>query len=418
MKQGLRRCRPFAVALILLVVLIPALRGFGASKQDIRDSEQTISENQQKIKELQDTQSKLKDEMDKLSSLKQDTAAYISQLDEQQRRLNEEIGILNEEIAETESRIESAELELKETTERLNAQKESMALRIRFIYEADKGGIIETLCQSENLADLLNNVEYIQQISSADRQKLEEFTALYDEVQAQKTALEEEAKLLQAQKDSLNQDVAAGQQLISDKTQQITAYEAQISSASQKVEDLSKDVSGLKAAIKAEEDKIAAIEAELKRKEEEARRKAAENNKEYKIKSIGELSFLWPVPSSSRVTSYFGDREAPVDGASTNHKGIDIGASEGSAIKAAESGTVVISTYSQSAGNYVMISHGGGIYTVYMHMSEVYVSEDQEVSRGETIGTVGNTGYSTGPHLHFGIRIDGSYDDPLNYVAP
>lgn len=403
---------------VLLFALVTSSSSFAEGKSDIEKSEQTISSNQQKIKELQDAQSELKAEMNRLNALKQDTAAYIKELDKKQSQLSQRIEALNGEIAATEERIKEAEAELLQTEELLRQQKASMALRIRFIYESDQGGMLETLMCSENLAELLNNVEYIRRISEADRTKLDEFTGLFDRVTTQKTELETEKTLLDEQKAAVSEDLAACVQMASDKSKEIKNFESQINAADQKVSELSRDVSGLKAAIKAEEDKIAAIEAELKRKEEEAKRKAKENNKEYKIRSIGELSFLWPVPASSRITSRFGDREAPVEGASTSHKGIDIGAEEGSSIKAAESGTVVIASYSQSAGNYVMISHGGGVYTVYMHLSEIYVSEDEEVSKGDTIGTVGSTGYSTGPHLHFGIRIDGSYDDPLNYVAP
>ena len=100
----------------------------------------------------------------------------------------------------------------------------------------------------------------------------------------------------------------------------------------------------------------------------------------------------------------------------SSEKGIDIAASSGSKVVAAAGGEVVIATYSASAGNYVMINHGSGVYTVYMHMANLGVSEGQEVKQGESIGSVGSTGYSTGPHLHFGIRENGSYVDPQNFM--
>lgn len=131
----------------------------------------------------------------------------------------------------------------------------------------------------------------------------------------------------------------------------------------------------------------------------------------------GASGFLWPCPSSRRITSDFGMREIPTPGATANHNGIDIGAPTGSAILASASGRVTTSKYSYSAGNYIVISHGNGVSTVYMHCSALYVSEGEMVSQGQTIGAVGSTGFSTGPHLHFGVMVNGAYVNPRNYVG-
>lgn len=129
------------------------------------------------------------------------------------------------------------------------------------------------------------------------------------------------------------------------------------------------------------------------------------------------ITFQWPIPASSRITSPFGNRKAPLPGMSDFHKGVDVGAKTGTKIYAAAAGTVVISQYNYSAGNYIMISHGDGIYTVYMHCSKLLVEVGDKVEQGDNIGLVGSTGYSTAPHLHFGVRVNGEYKDPLNYVS-
>ena len=103
-------------------------------------------------------------------------------------------------------------------------------------------------------------------------------------------------------------------------------------------------------------------------------------------------------------------------GASANHRGIDIGAPTGSSILAAASGRVTTATYNYSAGNYVVISHGNGVSTVYMHASALYVSEGESVSQGQKIALSGNTGISSGPHVHFEILINGSQVNPLKYL--
>ena len=148
-----------------------------------------------------------------------------------------------------------------------------------------------------------------------------------------------------------------------------------------------------------------------KKKPEEEKKEAAAANKAaqtYKTVSLGDISFTWPCPASGRITSGFGGRKSPTKGASSNHQGIDISASTGTSIVAAAAGEVVIATYSSSAGNYVMISHGGGVYTVYMHASSLLVSQGQSVKKGQTIAS----------HLHFGVRVNGSYVNPTKYVSP
>ena len=128
--------------------------------------------------------------------------------------------------------------------------------------------------------------------------------------------------------------------------------------------------------------------------------------------------FIWPCPAYTRISSYFGPRPQPVPGASTNHKGVDLAAPYGSAILASASGVVTTSTYSKSAGNYIVLAHGSGMSTVYMHASALLVSVGETVEQGEVIAKLGSTGYSSGNHLHFGVIKNGTYVNPLNYISP
>lgn len=130
--------------------------------------------------------------------------------------------------------------------------------------------------------------------------------------------------------------------------------------------------------------------------------------------------FAWPVPSSNRITSDYGWRSSPIFGGSEFHKGIDIGASGGAAIVAADSGVVLLSYYSSSFGNTVVVNHGSDIMTLYAHMSSRAVSAGQTVARGQTLGGVGSTGWSTGNHLHFQVTNRGDiyngHVDPNIYL--
>ena len=125
----------------------------------------------------------------------------------------------------------------------------------------------------------------------------------------------------------------------------------------------------------------------------------------------------WRVPCSYRkLTSPFGNRESPTEGASTDHKGVDLAGPEGTPIYASRGGTVTIAKFSSSAGYYVTINHGDGYSSVYMHMTGYVVSKGDKVSGGQLIGYMGSTGISTGSHLHFGIMYNGAYVNPANYV--
>ena len=226
--------------------------------------------------------------------------------------------------------------------------------------------------------------------------------------EAQLQAEHEELLVLQQGTEQKHQSV---EQLLSAKSAELQKYENQITVAQDQISEYEKD-------LKAQEDKIRQMEAEIKRKEEEAKKAAEAAGKQYNTPSIGNIKFIWPCPASKRITSSFGGRSSPTEGASSNHQGMDIGAPTGTDIVAAAAGEVTISTYSYSAGNYLMINHGGGVYTVYMHCSQLLVSAGETVSQGQVIAKVGSTGVSTGPHLHFGIRVNGSYVDPAGYVSP
>ena len=183
---------------------------------------------------------------------------------------------------------------------------------------------------------------------------------------------------------------------------EIQSYQAQIDSQNSEAAEFKEDLEEQEKLLNQIEEQIAA---------------AALANASMDDGDGGASGFVWPCPSSRRITSGFGPRTQPVPGASTNHKGIDIGAAHGSSIVAAAGGRVTTSTYSGSAGNYIVISHGNGLSTVYMHCSALYVSAGDVVSAGQSIAAVGSTGFSTGPHLHFGVIKNGAYVNPRNYVG-
>ena len=177
------------------------------------------------------------------------------------------------------------------------------------------------------------------------------------------------------------------------------------------------DIANQEAAIKEYEGMIAQENAEIAALEkavaEEKARLEAENA-QARIYNGG--VFAWPCPGYKRISDDYGNRIHPILGTQQFHNGIDMAAASGTSILAAYDGDVAAAAYSSSMGNYIMVSHGSGLYTIYMHCSALYVSKGQSVSKGQKIAAVGSTGRTTGPHLHFSVRLNGSYTSPWNYL--
>lgn len=413
------------------------------TKKDVTDAKGKITTLEQEKKRVENT-------IKNLEGLKNDTAAYVKQLDASLQSLENELSELESQIGTKEEQIAQTNTELEAAKETEKQQYESMKLRIQYMYEKGDTSYLEILLQAQSMSEFLSRAEYISQITEYDRKQLDLYVKNKEDIAEHEAQLVAEHEELLGLQESTQAKQASVETLVNQKTAELKSYESKITEAERQASEYQKDIEAQEQAIqemeaeikRQEEEARKKAEAEAKRKaEEEAKRKAEEEAKKKaeqantskpnassnsssntssqdKTTSTGNTSFIWPCPSSSRITSSFGGRDAPTEGASSNHQGIDIGASTGSSIVASASGTVVISTYSYSAGNYIMINHGNGIYTVYMHCSKLLASVGDTVKQGEVIAKVGSTGYSTGPHLHFGVRVNGTYVNPRKYVSP
>jgi len=419
-------------AVMILSLTCTAMPNLAAEQEQksINNSKQIIDDNKSKINALEAEQKEVNKKIEDLNSLKTDAKAYIKALDKNMTDITNELISVNNSIAQKQLDIQFTQDQLAKATQKESDQYASMKLRIKFMYEKGDTSFIDMILNAKSWSDLLNKAEYISKIAHYDRTKLNEYDEtrqLVTNTQLQLQAENSQLSELQAQALAKQQSI---QSLLNEKSQELASYNKKIATAQDEIDRQQGEIDNLYEDIRAQEANIEAMEREIERQEEEARKKAEEEARKkaeaagkdpdsaessYKARTMTG-GFVWPVPSSGRITSRFGERESPTEGASTYHKGIDIGASSGSSVIAAASGKVVIATYSSSAGNYIMISHGSSTYTVYMHLSSMSVSEGDEVSQGQTIGAVGSTGYSTGPHLHFGIRKNGSYVDPENYL--
>lgn len=408
------RTRIFRVLLVFLLMGVMMVQTAGNSLYVLADQD----EEDEKSDEEEELEQKRQDTLDEINSIKADISTvekkiselkntrsnlqtYINQLDRQVNSLAAQISSLEEKIEQKKKEIEEKQQELLEAEAEAEEQYSLMKKRIQYMYEQGNQSFLELLLESETLADMMNRAEYAVQMSAYDRQMMEELRKIQEAIAEYKALLEAEQEEQEKLLADLEDQKAAVNKAIAAKTQEIAAYQSQIDSASGEQSEYQKQLAEQEKLLDQIEAQIAAAAAAA----------AAENDGDG-----GASGFLWPCPASRRITSYFGPRKAPVPGASTYHKGIDIGASTGSSIVASAGGRVTTSKYSNSAGNYVVISHGKGISTVYMHASALYVSVGDVVAQGQTIAAVGSTGYSSGPHLHFGVIVNGSYVNPLNYV--
>lgn len=377
--------------LILIAMLFSAIIPvYASSTQDKIDDVKQQQEQSKNRKE--EVENKIRE----LEGYKADAVAYIQKMDIELAQVEENLEDLQNQKTVKEQEIVEAEAELLQARDIEHEQYESMKMRIQYMYENGTTSYLELFFTAESFADLLNKTEYISQITEYDRNMLEVYQQVVTDVEEKEARLEQENNELAV----LIADVQAEQEnlqlLIETKAQVIEEYEAQIADGEAEVSVLEADMEQL-------DNELAKLEEQLKK--EQAKR----------TYDGGTLGF--PVAWYYRISSDYGYRIHPIYGYSIFHSGVDLSADTGTAIYAAYGGTVVTSTYSSSAGNYIMIDHGSGLMTVYMHCSKLLVSVGQQVSKGETIALVGSTGNSTGPHLHFSVRLNGSYVDPKPYIG-
>lgn len=384
--------------LLLCGVLALTLPEATISRADsIQDKKDAIAQAKEEKKKLQDGLSDVKKVLKGLESDKKNLQSYVVKLDGELDTVSNKIAELKELIAEKEAEIEKTSKELAEAEAKVAEQYASMKTRIKFMYERGDRFYLDLMLEAESFGDMLNKAEYVEALSGYDNQMLEEFKANQEFIAACKAELEAEEEVLQEAK-ALQQKQQENLELL------IDSKEAEINKTSLDIKDK-------EAAIKEYEDDIAAQNKVIK--DLEAALAAAGGSK---LSYDGGM-FKWPAPSYSRVGDDFGWRMHPILHVNQFHNGIDLPSPSGSPILAAYDGNVVGAGYNGSMGNYVMIDHGDGLYTIYMHASALYVSNGDSVSKGDKIAAVGSTGRSTGPHLHFGVRLNGAYVSPWNYIS-
>ena len=309
------------------------------------------------------------------------------------------------EIEQLNTRLNALEKSIKEKQAELEEKKKTLENRLVAMYMKKETTFLDVVLSGE-LMNFISNQNLIKQAASYDN-------SLIEEVEALKKTLESE-----------RQEVVTIKSEKQQKTAQLQNLKSQKQEKASKLTEEQKEMEKKLSEYKAQAEQYAALERQAIAKEEAARAAAAAaKNSGSSSSNSGTVTSTykggklgWPCPASSRITSQYGYRI--LFGVRDFHTGIDIGAGTGSNIVAAESGTVILAAYGWNGGygNYIIINHGNGVTTRYAHASALYVSAGQTVSKGQVIAAVGTTGNSTGPHLHFEVRINGAHQNPLNYL--
>ena len=381
--------KSLCIVLILLIYLTTIFTNTYAENESQNNNNTDLQTQREELKnqlddaneELEDVQSNLSENLQQIEKLDKRIETAETQLEEQESK-----------ITNLKTSINEIETVLNKVSEKYNNQKELFKQRLVAIYEAGETQYLDILLKSRSLSDFLSSYYIITELSEIDNDLINE--------------LEEKKKTIDLSK----------QKLENEKNELATIVENQTRVA--------RTLQNTKKMRESFIEKLSDEEKELQSKIDEINAQYEEVNKQILTLAQqgidttyigGELA--WPVPGYTRITSKYAMRVHPITGQYKLHTGIDISAPEGSNFIAANDGIVTKAEMNTAYGNMVIIDHGGGISTLYAHGSKILVEVGQSVKRGDSILKVGSTGYSTGPHAHFEVRINGVTTDPLPYIT-
>lgn len=372
---------------MLICLLVTVLAG--STVLAVSPQRAAASELEELQQELQRLQQEMEDILKRLSTTKKQEGQVLSDLakiESQLEKTRAQLRRLENDLSYLQSLIRRAEIELADAEERLAERQDYLGRRVRAVYEAGTVGYLQVLLGSTSFSDFLNRFDLLRQLVSKDRELM--------------VAVQEERQQVEDRKLDLEQKRLQALSLRDKASAQKASIEYQQSVKERYLAKVRED-------RELYERSLDELEETSRQLEQEIRRLAPWGTRP--------KSLAWPT-TVRRITSYFGPRFHPILRTYRQHTGIDIGAGMGARVTSAEWGIVRSAGVLGGYGNCIMVDHGGGIWTLYAHLSSIKVSVGQTVARGELIGLVGSTGLSTGPHLHFEVRDNGTPVNPLNWL--
>ena len=417
--RRMRFARKFALVLSLILLVVSAgaflpvspssyVRAESTS-ESIADAKKKKEEAQKQIDEAKDKVAALSGQADQLS----EDLAYLNQMSEDQKAQYLEIsGELEAALA-----AKQAALDVYLTSQAtLDTKKTEYSQRMSVMFEYQNKSTLEILLESDSLAGFFTNLELISLIGDSDKQIMEALKAAMDDAELKSVYAKQESEDMQAVADAKQAELDELEALIGTTSAALEEKQDQLSDWQQKEDDLEATSNDLDA-------EIANLQKELVKKQAAAA--VATGKVSTPSKAPPQGSMTWPYPGDYTIYSGFGMRMHPIYHVKKMHTGVDLGGSYGSPIVAAADGIVIKAsapvagqnTGGSDYGNYIVIDHGGGVSTLYGHCKDLYVSVGDTVTAGQKIAACGSTGTSTGAHLHFEVRVDGTRVDPAGYIT-
>lgn len=378
--------RKFLIIILAFVICIFSI--FPYVQADNETGNTTAVENlQNERNEIQNQMNEANGQLEGVQNDLSENLQQIQKLDERISESEQELNGLNSQIEELQTSMEEVENNLKKVEDAYNSQKKLLDNYLIAVQESDETEYLDVLLSSKSISEFLSSYFLISELASYEMDLLDDMQAKKDEINLSKEKLENDKKSLSEIKANqtktarvLENTRSVRENLIAKLSDKEKEIQAQIDEYNNRFDEINREILALA------QGSIAA---------------------EY---IGGELA--WPVPGYTRITSKYGMRTHPITGVYKLHTGVDIGAPRGANFIAANDGIVTKASYNSAYGNMVIIDHGGGVSTLYAHGDQILVQVGQTVKRGDPILKVGSTGYSTGPHAHFEVRLNRSCNRP------